>query len=130
MSQMLPTLITVLVALVGSGGIVFGALRFNRDETGKTVTQHSAILSDMDKLNKHLVEELRRVRENLTETEVELVRAEAERDALKRQIGDCTGDVSQLQLRVRSLEQLVEDQEAHIQNLESLIAELRGQPRD
>jgi hypothetical protein len=60
----LPVILSVLIALAGTGGIVFGALRYNRDEAGKVVTQQAQVLGDMKLLNDELGEALRRARQD------------------------------------------------------------------
>lgn len=116
----LPVFLTIIGALVGSGGIVFGALRFNRDETGKTVTQHSKILADMESVNQHLIAELDRLRAELNELRVEHEKIIDERDEYRRKVNKCTDEVERLTRTVASLEQIVEEHKR-------LIRKLRGE---
>jgi chromosome segregation ATPase len=122
----LPVLLTVVGALVGSGGIVFGALRFNRDETGKTVTQHSAILADMESVNQHLISELDRLRRQLDELRAEHETLLEDRARLRRLVGEHVEDITALKRKVASLEKTIEEIHSKNQELESLIAQLRG----
>lgn len=57
-----------VVALAGSGGIVFGALRFNREETTRIVEQQAQILNDMQTL----YEATKKERDELHATVVDL----------------------------------------------------------
>jgi chromosome segregation ATPase len=115
----LPVILTIVGALVGSGGIVFGALRFNRDETGKTVTQHSKILADMESVNQHLIDELVRLRNELATLRIEHDRVTEERNEYRDKVDSCTDQVSRLKRKVASLEQIIESHE-------KLIEQLRG----
>lgn len=71
----------IVAALVGSGGIVWGALRYNRQEAGEIVQQHSQILADMRSLNEELHLALSRAREERDQlrTEVEKLNYEVGR---------------------------------------------------
>jgi cell division protein FtsB len=74
----------MIVAIAGSGGLVFGALRYNREESGKVISQHSIILADMRTLNEELHQALQRTRE--------------ERDALTEEVTKLRYDVKRLQI--------------------------------
>lgn len=66
------------MALVGSGGIVFGALRFNREEATRIVEQQSTILSNMEILYEATKEERDALQKNVSELRDELQEARQE----------------------------------------------------
>ncbi|PYS67704.1 MAG: hypothetical protein DMF69_22275 [Acidobacteria bacterium] len=70
-----------LVALVGSGGIVFGALRFNREEATRIVEQQSTILQNMELLYEATKEERDALQKNVIELRgaLEQAREDAEK---------------------------------------------------
>lgn len=78
-------LISVVIALAGSGGIVFGALRYNRDEAGRIVIQQTNVLTDMRGLNDELSEALDRMRTEKSELHTDLQKAREEMQALRQQ---------------------------------------------
>lgn len=123
---LLPVILTIIGALVGSGGIVFGALRFNRDETGKTVSQHSAILADMESVNQHLITELDRLRNQLNELRLEYEKLLEERNRLRRLVDSHAEDLSDLKRKVASLERTIDEIQTKNEELQGLIAQLRG----
>jgi hypothetical protein len=49
-----PQWIALAIALMGLGGLVFTALRFNRDDTSAIVSQQSTVLHDMQAINEEL----------------------------------------------------------------------------
>lgn len=66
--------IALIVGLAGLAGVIFTALRFNRDDTTAMVTQQSTILRDMAGLN----EELRKTNQEL-KSEVAALREQVQR---------------------------------------------------
>ena len=69
--------ITIVIALMGIAGVVFTALRFNRDDTTAIVNQQSSIVADMKVLNDELrstVDRLRVENEELRRTVDRLTR--------------------------------------------------------
>lgn len=70
----------VIVALAGSGGILFGALRFNREEATRVVGQQAQILDDMRDL-------------------YEVTRTE--RDALREEVRRCSDEIERLNKSIR-----------------------------
>lgn len=107
---LLPVILTIIGGLVGSGGIVFGALRYNRDEAGKVVTQQTNVLTDMRGLNDELVEALARLRE--------------ERDDLRRQLAECTGEAGDRRDMIEGLKAKLKQRDTKIERLEERIAAL------
>ena len=79
--------ITLGIAVLGLGGLIFTALKFNRDDTTAIVGQQTALLGNMKALN----EELRSSTESLR----------AERDSLKLQVEHLTGEVQGLRTELR-----------------------------
>ena len=69
------TIIALVTAIVGVGGLIFTALKFNREQSAATVTQASQILDGMKALN----------------------------DGLRAQVGDLRIEVERLQQRVEEL---------------------------
>ena len=74
--------IALVIGLMGLGGVIFTALKFNRDDTTSVVNQQDTILSEMRTLN-----------EELRLTTVDL---RSERDALRVQVQDLTAQVTEL----------------------------------
>lgn len=70
--------VSLAVALIGSGGVVLAALRFNREEAGRVVKQQTAILQDM----RTLYELTRQDRDRLRLEVAELKRRVAELEAI------------------------------------------------
>lgn len=110
---LLPVILTIIGGLVGSGGIVFGALRYNRDEAGKVVTQQTNVLTDMRGLNDELVEALARLRE--------------ERDDLRRQLAECTGESGGRRDMIDELKGKLKQRDAKIDRLEGRITALEAE---
>jgi prephenate dehydrogenase len=46
--------VTLAIAIMGVAGVIFTALRYNRDDTTAIVTQQSTIVHDMQALNEEL----------------------------------------------------------------------------
>jgi chromosome segregation ATPase len=74
--------ITLGIALLGVAGLIFTALKYNRDDTTAVIGQQDTILADMKSLN----DELRQAR----------AAAVAERDELRTQVATLTGQLSEL----------------------------------
>jgi peptidoglycan hydrolase CwlO-like protein len=88
-ATLVTAVIGAIVALVGSGGVVFAALRFNREETGKIVDQQTIILDNMRTLNDELQEALERTRDQLKQTRTE-------RDELRHEVEELRIEVTRL----------------------------------
>jgi hypothetical protein len=78
--------ISLVIGIVGLGGLVFTALRFRRDDTTAIVTQQSTITTEMKTLN----DELRLTTDALR----------AERDELKERIAHLQGQVDALRIEL------------------------------
>ena len=78
----LPQILALIIGLVGLAGVVFTALKFNRDDTTAVVSQQDTILNDMKLIN----EELRTTSKELRE----------ERDGLREQVAELTTQVEKL----------------------------------
>lgn len=93
--------------IVGILGILFAALKFNREDAGKVVSQQSEILKDMKLLNEQLHIDLTRAIEErdriITERDSLRLRA-SERDARIEQL---TGEIAALQHKIHELEGLI-----------------------
>lgn len=98
--------IAIATGIIGLAGLIFTALRYNRDDSTAAVNQQSTILSDMKLLN----EELRKTAQDL----------KTERDELKGQVTALTEQVEamrselrqaheQLARQVQRLQQSVDD---------------------
>ena len=79
--------IPLVIGLFGLAGIVFTALRFNRDDTTAIVQQQSTVLGSMKELNDELRETADRMR--------------AERDELRAEVARLTGQVEALRTELR-----------------------------
>ena len=73
--------LALVIGLVGLAGVIFTALRFNRDDTSAVVNQQSTILNDMKTINS----ELRTTAASLKE----------ERDACRDEVRSLRKDVSE-----------------------------------
>lgn len=93
-TNLIPIIIAVVVAVAGSGGVVFGALRYNRDEAGRVVTQQTAVLESMRILNDELQSALDRVR--------------LERDNLIAEVRGTRGDIATLRIEIHTLQDQLE----------------------
>ena len=93
-------LVTLAIGVFGVAGIIFTALRYNRDDTTAVLGQQSTILHDMKVLNDELrlsVDRLRAQRDERT-MEVERLRGQVEalRDELHAANVRLSGQVSRL----------------------------------
>ena len=79
--------ITLGLAIFGLAGLIFTALKFNRDDTTAIVGQQTAILNNMHTIN----DELRGSEDRLR----------AERDALKAQVENLSSQAESLQNELR-----------------------------
>jgi predicted nuclease with TOPRIM domain len=98
---LLPALIAAVLALAGTGGVIFVALRHNRDEAGKIVTQQTSVLSNMQALNDELSDALDRARN-------ESDRFRAERDELMACVTGCRDEIKALRVEVTRLHSLMD----------------------
>lgn len=96
----LPAAISAIIALAGTGGVVFGALRYNRDEAGKVVTQQTTVLSSMQALNDELSEALTRAR-------ADTAHFREERDLLMKDLEVCKKEVQGLRVEITRLHALL-----------------------
>jgi hypothetical protein len=74
--------LSLAIGLFGICGVIFTALKYNRDDSKAVVDQQNTILGDMKLLN----DELRTTAASLRE----------ERDALRVQVGELTAQVQEL----------------------------------
>jgi hypothetical protein len=93
---LLPALVAAVLALAGTGGVIFVALRHNRDEAGKIVTQQTSVLGNMQALNDELSDALDRAREEAT-------RFRTERDELMACVNGCREEMKFLREEVTRL---------------------------
>lgn len=77
----LGTLTTFTGPVVVLAGVVFAALRYNREETGKTVEQQTQVLGNMKDVYEALERSLKRAESEREEAQEERDKARAERDA-------------------------------------------------
>ena len=75
-------LVPILLGVLGVCGLIFTALRYNRDDTTAIVTQQNTIVDEMKTING----ELRLTSDSLR----------AERDELRQQVDRLTGEISAL----------------------------------
>jgi predicted nucleic acid-binding Zn-ribbon protein len=67
-------------------GVLFLALRYNREETGKIVTQQSSVLDDMNSVYERQKELLKHAEDERDAARRERDETKAERDALRREV--------------------------------------------
>jgi uncharacterized protein HemX len=77
-----PVLVTLAIGVFGLAGVIFTALKFNRDDTTSIVNQQNTLMSEMKMLNDELRESVTRLR--------------GERDALTTQVEQLTKQVEKL----------------------------------
>ena len=82
--------IPIIIGLLGIAGILFTAMKYNRDDTTAVVTQQSTIVGEMKTLN----DELRTTTRDLR----------TERDALKEQVQELTNQVAALRTELGRIE--------------------------
>jgi uncharacterized coiled-coil DUF342 family protein len=82
-----PVLVTLAIGIFGLAGLVFTALKFNRDDTTSIVNQQTTLMGDMKMLN----EELR--------TSTETLRGE--RDSLREEVARLNGQITELRHELR-----------------------------
>ena len=80
----------LIIGLLGVAGIVFTALKYNRDDTTAVVTQQNVIVADMKLLN----DELRVTTADLR----------TERDGLREQVGELTKQIQALRTELGRIE--------------------------
>lgn len=78
----------LLVSVLGLGGVIFTALRFNRDDTTAIVGQQSTVLASMKGLNDELRETSDRMRTERDELRGEVANLTGQIDALRRELRD------------------------------------------
>ena len=81
MPTWVPSLIAAVLLLLGSGGLL-ALLRFQRQETGKTLAQHQVILQSMQTIVDEATEGFERMR--------------AQRDHLERELRLCSDETHKL----------------------------------
>lgn len=82
--------IPLLIGVLGIAGLIFTALKYNRDDTTAVLTQQNTIVGEMKTLN----DELRQ-----TTTDLRM-----ERDGLKEQVQDLTRQVDALRIELGRIE--------------------------
>jgi vacuolar-type H+-ATPase subunit I/STV1 len=80
----------LIIGLFGVAGLVFTALKYNRDDTTSVLAQQSTIVGEMKTLN----DELRVTTADLR----------AERDGLKRQVTELTNQIAALRTELGRIE--------------------------
>lgn len=78
--------IPLLIGVLGVAGLIFTALKYNRDDTTAVLTQQNTIVGEMKTLN----DELRQTTTDLR----------SERDSLKTQVQDLTRQVDALRVEL------------------------------
>lgn len=95
-------LVALAIGVLGLGGIVFTALKFNRDDTTAIVGQQSNILRDMKELNSEL---------RITATDLR-----KERDELKEQVDKLGQQVTELSTELREAHAQLSEQVSRVQD--------------
>ena len=91
-----PVLVTLAIGVFGLAGVIFTALKFNRDDTTAIVSQQNTLMGDMKMLN----EELR------TSTEV----LRGERDSLREEVKGLRAQIADLRASSGRIEQKLDEQ--------------------
>ena len=82
--------IPIIIGLLGLAGIIFTALKYNRDDTTAVMNQQHTIMGEMKTLN----DELRQTVTNLR----------SERDSLSAQVGELTNQIDALRTELGRIE--------------------------
>ncbi|HWI67939.1 MAG TPA: hypothetical protein VNS88_06140 [Nitrospiraceae bacterium] len=91
-----PVLVTLAIGVFGLAGVIFTALKFNRDDTTAIVSQQNTLMGDMKMLN----DELR------TSTEV----LRGERDSLRDEVARLNHQLEDLRASSGRIEQKLDEQ--------------------
>jgi predicted nuclease with TOPRIM domain len=95
------SLLAIVTGILGLAGIIFTALKYNRDDTTALVGQQSQILTDMKALN----DELRETADALR----------AERDELRGEVARLSGQVDALRGELRTAHARIEGTMARVE---------------
>lgn len=114
MTSLLPAIISAVIALAGTGGVVFGALRYNRDEAGKVVLQQTAVLTNMQSLNDELADALTRARE-------EAARFRQERDELMAELRTCRTEIADHRRESEASRKEIKELRVEVKRLHTLM---------
>ena len=90
-----PVLVTLAIGVFGLAGVIFTALKFNRDDTTAIVSQQNTLMGDMKMLN----EELR--------TSTETLRGE--RDSLRDEVARLNHQLEDLRASSGRIEQKLDE---------------------
>lgn len=82
--------------IVVLAGVVFLALRYNREETGKTVEQQTAVLGNMREVYEAL-------KESLTRAETERDAARLEADKLRAEVAAARAEIAGLRAEIAGM---------------------------
>ena len=80
-------LLAIITGILGLAGLIFTALKYNRDDTSAVVNQQSQILGDMKALNDELHKALDELR--------------SERDGLRKQVEELRSKIEDLTVELR-----------------------------
>jgi len=89
----LAALTTFTGPVVVLAGVVFLALRYNREETGKIVSQQASVLDDMNSVYERLKDALSRAEKERDAAQRERDETKAERDALRSEVAALHSEV-------------------------------------
>jgi uncharacterized coiled-coil DUF342 family protein len=90
-----PVLVTLAIGVFGLAGVIFTALKFNRDDTTAIVSQQNTLMGDMKMLN----DELR--------TSTETLRGE--RDSLREEVKGLRAQIADLRASSGRIEQKLDE---------------------
>ena len=91
-----PVLVTLAIGVFGLAGVIFTALKFNRDDTTAIVSQQNTLMGDMKMLN----EELRTSTKTLQD----------ERDSLREEVKGLRAQIADLRASSGRIEQKLDEQ--------------------
>jgi hypothetical protein len=77
-------LVSLIIGVLGLAGLIFTAMRYNRDDTTAIVNQQNVIVGDMKILNEELRTTATHLREERDRLRAEVDRLTAENDDLQR----------------------------------------------
>lgn len=85
--------LAIVIGLTGLGGIIFTALRYQRDDTTAIVSQQNTILGDFKSLNEELRLATDRLRAERDECGEEVAK-------LRRELGEVRGGVNRIEKKL------------------------------
>jgi len=106
-------LLPLVIGILGLGGLIFTALKYNRDDTTAVIGQQNTILDNMKALNEETRSTLEELRKERDEAKAEVERLRGEVGELRKQVEDLktelrvanaalTGQVSRIERKLEN----------------------------